>query len=99
AGYEDGECMRRHARTCYPPMNRGWVAIPECYIANRYTRQGRAMAEEERKEATIIIRVKPSAKAKAVKRAKQESRSLANYLERLIEQDAEAAEMPGSKRK
>jgi predicted HicB family RNase H-like nuclease len=62
------------------------------------------MTEEERKEATIIIRVKPSVKALAVKRAKQESRSLANYLERLIEQDAEAADVsllpgnfPGSK--
>jgi predicted HicB family RNase H-like nuclease len=56
------------------------------------------MAEEERKEATIIIRVKPSVKAKAVKRAKQEARSLANYLERLIEQDAEAADRPKPRR-
>jgi predicted HicB family RNase H-like nuclease len=45
---------------------------------------------EETKDATITIRIKPSIKAKAVKRAHQEGRSLANYLERLIEQDAKA---------
>jgi hypothetical protein len=74
------------------------IALPVCYIANSYTGQYGAMAEEERKEATIIIRVKPSVKAKAVKRAKQEARSLANYLERLIEQDAEAADRPKPRR-
>jgi hypothetical protein len=45
---------------------------------------------EETKDATITIRVRPSVKAKAVKRAHQEARSLANYIERLIEQDAKA---------
>ena len=43
---------------------------------------------EETKDATITIRVKPSVKAKVVKRAAQEGRSLANYIERLIERDA-----------
>jgi predicted HicB family RNase H-like nuclease len=45
---------------------------------------------EETKDTTITIRVRPSVKAKAVKRALQEGRSLANYIERLIEQDAKA---------
>lgn len=45
----------------------------------------------EKKEATIIVRVKPSIKAIAVKRAAREGRSLANYIERLIEQDADEA--------
>jgi predicted HicB family RNase H-like nuclease len=43
---------------------------------------------DETKDATLTIRIKPSIKAKAVKRAHQEGRSLANYIERLIEQDA-----------
>jgi predicted HicB family RNase H-like nuclease len=43
---------------------------------------------DETKDATLTIRIKPSIKAKAVKRAAQEGRSLANYIERLIEQDA-----------
>jgi predicted HicB family RNase H-like nuclease len=46
------------------------------------------MAEEEKKEASITIRVRPSIKAIAVRRAAEESRSLANYIERLIEKDA-----------
>jgi predicted HicB family RNase H-like nuclease len=43
---------------------------------------------DETKDATLTIRIKPSIKAKAVKRAAHEGRSLANYIERLIEQDA-----------
>jgi predicted HicB family RNase H-like nuclease len=49
---------------------------------------GAITVSEETKEATLTIRIRPSIKAKAVKRAKAEGRSLANYLERLIEQDS-----------
>jgi len=44
--------------------------------------------QREAKEATLTIRIRPSVKAKAVKRAAQEGRSIANYIERLIELDA-----------
>ena len=39
----------------------------------------------EKKEAVIANRIKPSVKAKAEKLARAEGRSLANYLEQLIE--------------
>jgi predicted HicB family RNase H-like nuclease len=42
----------------------------------------------EKKEAVIAIRIKPSTKATAEKLARQEGRSLANYLEQLIERAA-----------
>jgi predicted HicB family RNase H-like nuclease len=48
-----------------------------------------AQPSSETKEATITIRVKPSVKAKAIKRATDDGRSIANYIERLIEKDAE----------
>ena len=41
---------------------------------------------DEKKEATLIVRMKPSIKAKAVRLAAAEGRSLANYIERLIDQ-------------
>lgn len=43
----------------------------------------------ENKSVSLTIRVTPSIKAMAEKRAEQEGRSLANYLARLIEDDAE----------
>ncbi|HEY5378698.1 MAG TPA: hypothetical protein VIJ78_04085 [Pseudolabrys sp.] len=48
-----------------------------------------ATKSEGRTEPTMI-RMKPSIKAMAVKRAAQESRSLANYVEWLIERDAKS---------
>ena len=42
----------------------------------------------EGKTATPMLRIRPSVKAVAVKRAKAEDRSLANYVERLIVADA-----------
>ena len=42
----------------------------------------------ELKSAILTIRIKPSIKRKAERRAAFQSRSLANYIERLIEQDA-----------
>lgn len=45
----------------------------------------------EGKTATLVLRIRPSVKAAAMKRAKAEDRSLANYVERLIIADAEKA--------
>jgi hypothetical protein len=42
----------------------------------------------ELKTAILIIRIKPSLKRKAERRAAADGRNLANYIERLIEQDA-----------
>jgi predicted HicB family RNase H-like nuclease len=42
----------------------------------------------ELKDVTLTIRIKPSVKAMAIKRAAAEGRSLANYLEQLIMRDA-----------
>jgi predicted HicB family RNase H-like nuclease len=39
----------------------------------------------EQKTATIMLRVRPSLKAKAEAAAEAEGRSLTNYIERLIE--------------
>jgi predicted HicB family RNase H-like nuclease len=41
---------------------------------------------EETKDLTLTLRVKPSVKAKAVKLAAEEHRSLTNLIEHLIEQ-------------
>ncbi len=55
---------------------------------------------DEIKTSVLSIRIKPSIKASADKRAKEENRSLANYIEWLIEQDAlAAAEKPKGKAK
>jgi predicted HicB family RNase H-like nuclease len=43
------------------------------------------------KTATLSLRIRPGVKALAVRRAKAEDRSLANYLERLIVTDAKKA--------
>jgi predicted HicB family RNase H-like nuclease len=48
------------------------------------------------KTATLSLRIRPSVKAAAVKRAKAEDRSLANYVEWLIIADAKKA---GGKRR
>jgi predicted HicB family RNase H-like nuclease len=67
------------------------IAAPADRLISAVHRKAQYMARdmtEETKEATITIRVRPSVKAKAVKRAHQEGRSLANYIERLIEHDA-----------
>ena len=45
--------------------------------------------------AAMHVRVRPSVKAVAVRLAQQDNRSLANWLERLIE--AEAARLDGEK--
>jgi predicted HicB family RNase H-like nuclease len=42
---------------------------------------------DETKSAVLTIRIRPSIKAKAAKRAVEEDRSLANYIEQLILQD------------
>ena len=42
----------------------------------------------ELRTAILTIRIKPSIKRKAERRAAAESRNLASYIERLIEQDA-----------
>jgi predicted HicB family RNase H-like nuclease len=42
----------------------------------------------ELKTAVLMIRIKPSLKRKAERRAAAEDRSVASYIERLIEQDA-----------
>jgi predicted HicB family RNase H-like nuclease len=43
----------------------------------------------ELKTETITVRIRPSVKRVALRRAKEEGRSLANYLERLIQADAQ----------
>ena len=45
----------------------------------------------EGKTVALALRIRPSVKAAAVKRAKAEDRSLANYVERLIVADAKKA--------
>jgi predicted HicB family RNase H-like nuclease len=50
----------------------------------------------EGKTATLMLRIRPGVKTAAVKRAKAEDRSLANYIERLIVADAKKA---GGKRR
>ena len=47
--------------------------------------------QPETKSVSLTIRVTPSVKAIAEKRAEQDGRSLANYLARLIEEDADKA--------
>jgi predicted HicB family RNase H-like nuclease len=42
----------------------------------------------ELKTAILILRIKPSLKRKAERRAAVEDRSVASYIERLIEEDA-----------
>jgi hypothetical protein len=49
----------------------------------------------ETREAVMHVRVRPSVKAAAERRAQEDGRSLANWLERLIE--AEAARRDGKK--
>jgi predicted HicB family RNase H-like nuclease len=45
----------------------------------------------ELKTAILIIRIKPSLKRKAERRATAQDRSVASYIERLIEQDPKRA--------
>jgi predicted HicB family RNase H-like nuclease len=42
----------------------------------------------EQKTTTLLIRMKPSVKALVERRAQQENRSLANFIEQLIVADA-----------
>jgi predicted HicB family RNase H-like nuclease len=51
----------------------------------------RKMAPVEKRDVAVALRMRASVKATAVKRAKQEGRSLANYIERLIIADSEKA--------
>jgi predicted HicB family RNase H-like nuclease len=51
--------------------------------------------KEARKVATLHVRVGPAVKATAVRLAQEDDRSLANWLERLIE--AEAARLENKK--
>jgi predicted HicB family RNase H-like nuclease len=48
----------------------------------------------EPKTAILNIRIRPSVKAVATERAAADRRSLAAYIELLIERDAEAANRP-----
>jgi predicted HicB family RNase H-like nuclease len=58
-------------------------------IAYILEKASRKMATKSQgKTATLSLRIRPSVKAAAVKRAKAEDRSLANYLEQLIVADA-----------
>jgi uncharacterized protein (DUF1778 family) len=43
---------------------------------------------QEQKTTTLLIRMKPSVKALVERRARQENRSLANFIEQLIVADA-----------
>ena len=45
-------------------------------------------SKPERRTASVMMRLRPSIKALAWKRAREEGRTLSNYVERLIEQDA-----------
>ena len=45
------------------------------------------MTERETKSAMIALRLKPSTKRYAEKRAKQQDRTVSKYIERLIEAD------------
>jgi predicted HicB family RNase H-like nuclease len=49
------------------------------------------MAKNETKTAVVTIRIRPSVKRLAEKLAKQERRSVANFIEVLIEQAASGA--------
>jgi hypothetical protein len=60
---------------------------------------GVCQLSDELKEATITVRVKPSIKAVAKKRASQMRRSLANYIEWLVERDAAEGDEPPKRRK
>ena len=53
------------------------------------------MGKSQTKSATITLRLKPSTKRLAEKRAKQQGRSVSNYIERLIEADKREATEPG----
>ena len=63
--------------------------LPKPKIESPIT-EGQAMAEQS-KESTLTIRVTPSVKAKAMRRALQEGMSLANYIAWLIERDNRGA--------
>jgi hypothetical protein len=56
------------------------------YCEPQYT--GLSMTGAQTKDTTLTIRVTLEIKAMAVKRAKAERRSIANYIAILIEQDA-----------
>jgi predicted HicB family RNase H-like nuclease len=45
--------------------------------------------KQETREAAMHVRVRPSVKAEAERLAQEDGRSLANWLERLIEAEAE----------
>jgi predicted HicB family RNase H-like nuclease len=47
----------------------------------------RMIPAPETKEATLVLRIRPSVKAMAKEMAKAEDRSLANYIEILIKAD------------
>lgn len=49
----------------------------------------RATVSEERRTVLIQMKISPSLKEKAQKRADQEGRSLSNYIEWLIKKDLE----------
>jgi predicted HicB family RNase H-like nuclease len=51
--------------------------------------------QQETREAAMHVRVRPSVKAEAERLAQEDGRSLANWLERLIE--AESARRDGKK--
>jgi predicted HicB family RNase H-like nuclease len=52
----------------------------------------------ETKSATLMLRIRPSIKAMAGRRAAQQDRSLASYIEKLIARDAHTAEKVGKRR-
>lgn len=45
--------------------------------------------QKENKTVTVTIRIRPSSKEMAERRAQEEERSLASYIELLIRRDAE----------
>jgi predicted HicB family RNase H-like nuclease len=48
--------------------------------------------EAEHKTLSLSFRIRPSIKALAERRAREEGRSLANYIEWLVQRDAQRAE-------
>jgi predicted HicB family RNase H-like nuclease len=52
---------------------------------------------KESKSAVLNVRIKPSVKAMLERLAEADGRSLANYVERLIETAAEAARKDGAR--
>jgi hypothetical protein len=58
------------------------TSIPRC-------RHSKMQTKFEDKTATITFQIKPAIRAIAHRRAKQEGRSVANYIERLVLADAE----------